>query len=444
MNIVMMTNTYKPILGGLEKSVEVFSQEYRKQGHKVLIVAPEFEHTPKKEKNVFRLPAIKNVGDSEFSIEMGISPDLQKALKKFKPNIIHTHHPFLIGDTALRAAAKFNIPLVFTNHTLYEENTHYLPGGNSAAMKKFVVRLAKGYADLCDQVIAPSQSVANLLKKRGVKTPIEVLPTGIYIDQFNKGDGAAFRNFFNIPKTAFVVGIVGRMAEEKNVPFLLKAVTVFLKKNKNAYFVVVGVGPLLESIKSSFEKNKLSERLICAGVLKAKQLISAYAALDVFAFSSHSETQGLVLVEAMAAGTPVVGVDAPGVREVIEDKKNGRILKNDNAEKFAQALSWIIKLSFQERAALRKNARKTAQEFSVPICVKKALKLYSSAIKRQRKQCDLDKSLWKRTVRLLKAQGKLMANTTQASIVAVSGIPKTTALKAVKMVKKGFKAFINS
>ncbi|MBU1087918.1 MAG: glycosyltransferase [Candidatus Omnitrophica bacterium] len=444
MRIVMMTNTYKPILGGLEKSVEVFSEEYRKRGHKVLIVAPEFENTPKKEKDVFRLPAIKNIGDSEFSIEMGISLDLHKALKRFKPDIIHTHHPFLIGDTALRAAAKFNVPLVFTNHTLYEQNTHYLPGGNSAAMKKFVVRLAKGYADLCDQVIAPSESVANLLKKRGVKTPIEVLPTGIYIDQFKKGDGVTFRKFFDIPKDAFVVGIIGRMAQEKNVPFLLKAVTAFLKKNKNAYFVVVGGGPLLESIKSSFEKNKLGDRLICTGVLKGKQLISAYDALDVFAFSSHSETQGLVLVEAMASGTPVVGVDAPGVREVIEDKKNGRLLKNDNVQKFAEALSWIAKQSPQERAALNKNARKTAQEFSVPICVKKALKLYSSAIKRQRKQCDLDKSAWKRNVRLLKAQAELMVNTTKASVAAVSGIPKTTALKAVKMVKKGFKALIHS
>nr|MBP9855325.1 glycosyltransferase [Candidatus Omnitrophota bacterium] len=270
MNIVMMTNTYKPIMGGLEKSIEIFSKEYRKRGHKVLIIAPQFENTPLKEKDVFRVPAIQNFNHTDFSVELPMSTNLNSTLENFKPDIIHAHHPFLVGDTALRASARFNVPIVFTNHTLYEENTHYIPG-DSKAMKTFVKRLAKGYADLCDRVIAPSQSVADLLIGRGVKTPIEVLPTGIYLDDFEKGDGKTFRKFFNIPQNAFVVGIIGRVAPEKNIPFLAKAVTEFLKKNSKAYFLVVGGGPSLEEIKTDFEKNKLSERLICTGPLKGKQ-----------------------------------------------------------------------------------------------------------------------------------------------------------------------------
>lgn len=442
MKIVMMTNTYKPIVGGLEKSIEVFSNEYRKRGHKVLIIAPEFEGTEKNEKNILRLPSIPHFNHTDFSIELPVSIHLNEALKKFKPDIIHTHHPFLVGDTALRASAKFDIPIIFTNHTLYEENTHYVPAGNSEAMKTFVVNLAKGYADLCDQVIAPSESVSKLLKDRGVSVPIEVLPTGIYVDEFKKGDGETFRKFFDIPKDAFAVGIIGRMAAEKNVLFLSKAVATFLKKNKNAYFVVVGSGPLLEDIKSIFSKNKLSERLITTGVLQSKQLVSAYAALDVFVFASHSETQGMVLAEAMAAGTPVVAVDAPGVREIVKDKQNGRIIKKDNISEFSACLDWFLKLSIDEKKVLSKNAQDTAEEYSVPLCVDKALKLYAQTIKIHRKEKDLENSPWRKAMRMLKTQSEIMSNTSNATASAVFGIPQTIVENISKKMKKGLKNLV--
>lgn len=441
MKIVMMTNTYKPIVGGLEKSIEVFSDEFRKRGHKVLIIAPAFEGTDEKEKNILRLPSIPNFNQTDFSIELPISTQLNAALKKFKPDIIHTHHPFLVGDTALRASAKFNVPIVFTNHTLYEENTHYVPG-DSEAMKTFVVKLAQGYADLCDQVIAPSESVAKLLKDRGVHTPIEVLPTGIYVDHFKQGDGKTFRKFYDIPKNAFTVGIISRLAEEKNVLFLSKAVITFLKKNKNAYFVVVGSGPLLKEIKSLFEKSKLSQRLITTGVLQGKQLVSAYDALDVFAFASHSETQGMVLAEAMAAGTPVVAVDAPGVREIVIDKQNGRLIKKDNIREFAACLDWLEKLSAQKKIELSNNAQKTAQEYSVPLCVDKALKLYSATIKLHLKEKDLENSPWRKAMRMLKTQTEIMANTSNATASAVFGIPQTTVKNISNKIKKVYKEFI--
>ncbi|MDD5070916.1 MAG: glycosyltransferase [Candidatus Omnitrophica bacterium] len=438
MKIVMMTNTYKPIVWGLEKSIEVFSNEFRKRGHKVLIIAPGFEGTEKNEKDILHLPSIPNFNQTDFSIELPVSTKLNGALKKFKPDIIHTHHPFLVGDTALRASAKFDIPIIFTNHTLYEENTHYVPG-DSEAMKTFVIKLAQGYADLCDQVIAPSESVAKLLKKRGVSSPIEVLPTGIYVDEFKKGDGDTFRKFYDIPKGAFVVGIISRLAEEKNVLFLSKAVATFLKKNKNCYFAVVGSGPLLKEIESIFEKNKLSERLIVTGVLQAKQLVSAYDALDVFVFASHSETQGMVLAEAMAAGTPVVAVDAPGAREIVSDKQNGRIIKKDNIREFAACLDWFFKLSAQEKKILSKNAKQTAEGYSVPLCVDKALKLYTATIKMHRKEKDLENSSWRKAMRMLKIQSEIMSNTSNATASAIFGIPQAIVENISKRMKKGLK-----
>ena len=200
MNILMMTNTYTPLVGGLEKSVETFTKEYRKRGHKTIVVAPRFEGSPENEEDVIRIPAIQNINGTDFSVKLPVPGVLTEALGNFKPDIVHSHHPFLVGSTALRVAYKNNAPLVFTHHTIFEQNTHYLPAGDTDVMKRFVVTLSTGYANLADQVFAPSQSVVNMIRERGVETPIEVVPTGIDVDHFSKGDGQAVRQNIKFPK----------------------------------------------------------------------------------------------------------------------------------------------------------------------------------------------------------------------------------------------------
>lgn len=420
MNIVMMTNTYKPIIGGLEKSVETFAEEFRKRGHRVLIVAPEFKGFPCcREKGVFRVPAIQNINGMDFSLELPIPTRLSRILKRFKPDIIHSQHPFLIGDTALRIAAKLNKPVIFTHHSLYEKNTHYFPG-DPRFLKRFLMRLAIGYANLCDQVIAPSQSIADLLHKRGVKKRIDVVPTGIHIEDFKRGDGAAFRKYFEIPRDSFVVGTVSRIAPEKNIIFLTRAVAAFLQRNKRAYFVIVGEGALLRRVQALLKKAEIMDRVVMAGTLTGKKLINAYAAIDVFAFASHSETQGLILVEAMAAGKPVVAVNALAVGDVVKDKQNGRLVRGDTISGFMNALSWVARRKPQERSALSRCARKTAESFSVSLSVKKMLKAYEGACKNKHISSDVQDSPWRKTMRLLKAQTSLMINTAKSTASAIA------------------------
>src|SRR3989338_4820946 len=178
MNILMVTNTYLPIVGGLELSIESFTTEYRKRGHRVKIVAPEYDNSPPKEVDVIRVPALKNFNGSKYSIKFPMPVFFIKALRGFKPNVIHTHHPFLMGDTALRLAYAHNAPLIFTHHSLYEENIHWMPWAEEG-LKKFLIGLTTGYANLCDTVIAPGESVAEMIKKHGVKTPVIVIPTGL-------------------------------------------------------------------------------------------------------------------------------------------------------------------------------------------------------------------------------------------------------------------------
>ena len=295
------------------------------------------------EEDVIRIPAFENYNGSDFSVQLPIQGTLTKALGDFIPHIVHSQHPFLIGDTALRIASKYNVPLVFTHHSLYEENVHYMPG-NIEALKRFMIELSTGYANLADHVFAPSESVSLMMKERGVTTAIDVVPTGIYTEQFSRGAGKAFRKKLNIPADAYVVGHVGRLAPEKNLEFVTRAVAQFLKKEPKAHFLIGGTGPSEESIKEIMTQEGVTDRLHLAGMLKGKDLVNAYHAMDVFVFASQSETQGLVVTEAMAAGIPVVAVDAPGVREVVKDGVNGRLLVNESIEDFVAGLVWLKKL----------------------------------------------------------------------------------------------------
>ncbi len=376
MKILMMTNTYAPIVGGLEKSIQVFSEQFRLKGHEVKIVAPEFEKMPAHEKDVIRVPSLEKFVGTDFSVGLPLPELLQNLIEKFKPDIVHSHHPFLMGDLALRVCGQHKIPLVFTYHTMFEHYTNYF-GLENQAMQKFVVEIATGYAKMVDQVIVPSDSVARLLVERKIQTPIAVVPTGLDVAHFSPA-ATTLRRQFKIPQKAFVVGHLGRLSPEKNLMFLTEAVAEFLTQHKEAHFLIVGSGPSEREMKKMMRVKGVLNRAHFAGVQKGKKLVEAYHAMDVFAFASKSETQGMVVTEAMAAGLPVVALDAPGVREVVHDKKNGRLLEEESRKKFAAALAWCLIRTAPQWNLIKKQALATANEFSLETCATKALKVYET------------------------------------------------------------------
>ena len=275
MNIVMMTNTFTPHVGGVARSVSAFSDEFRKVGHKVLVVAPEFDNMPEHEYDVVRVPALRNFNGSDFSVCLSIPFPLSERLEMFEPDVIHSHHPFLLGDTAVVVAEAFTIPIVFTHHTMYEQYTHYVPG-DSKLMKRFVVELGTGYANLCDHVIAPSESIQDILVQRGVKIPITVIPTGVDYKRFSKGDGKAIRKELGIPKERVIIGHLGRLAPEKNLEFLSIALIDYMEKNLNTDFVVFGEGPSKDLIKSVFRYHDMEQRVYFGDVVTGQKLADAY------------------------------------------------------------------------------------------------------------------------------------------------------------------------
>lgn len=417
MNILMITNTYLPHIGGVARSIERFAKRYRYLGHHVKIVAPEFDGMAENEPDVIRVAAVRHFNHTDFSVVLPIPHRLTKAIETFEPDIIHSHHPFFLGGTALRLAHTHDLPLVFTHHTRYEDYTHYMPG-DSLWMKRFVAQLATNYANLCDQVFVPSESIKSLIVKRGVSVPVSVVPTGVVVEDFAHGDRIGFRQSHGIPMESFVVGHLGRLGEEKNLEFLTTAIIRFMLRPDgfgDTRWVLVGVGPMLEWIRNRFDEAELSHRLHIIGELCTQQaLVDAYLAMDVFAFASKSETQGMVITEAMATGLPVVALNAPGVREVVDDFRNGRLLMEEDVESFSQALNVMATLDSMEMDRLRRGAKNTARRFSMVKSANTALELYSRLRNYNAAHRQTGYLQWVNAIHVMESELELLKSTVRA------------------------------
>lgn len=418
MNIAMFTNTYVPHVGGVARSVDGLTNGLRARGHQVLVIAPEFDGMPENESRVIRVPAIQHFEGSDYSFPIPASRRLAAALREFKPDVIHSHHPFLLGDTALRIGASHNIPVVFTYHTRYEHYSHYMVA-NSPRIQRFALDLALGYTELCDAVVAPSGSVATFLQSQGIKIPILTIPSGIALATFEGGDRQRGRALCDIPDGSFVVGHVGRLAPEKNLEFLADCLAGFCLANPRAHCVIAGSGPLRPTIEAAFNQDDLKPRLHLLGVLDKSTLADVYHAMDVFAFSSYSETQGLVLAEAMACSVPIVALDASGVREIVSDGVNGRLLAKQKRDDFVAALQWVSNMDWQAKQSLNEEARLTAQSYSQESITARVSELYSQLISTPPLKKAYSTDRWHAAGRSLAKEWKILRNISHALSDAV-------------------------
>jgi len=382
MKICMFTNTYLPHVGGVARSVAIFTEDLRQKGNDVLVIAPEYSDSEPQSENeghVLRVPAIQNFNGSDFSVRIPMPFIIDDTIDNFKPDVIHSHHPYLLGDAALRAARRRGLPLIFTHHTLYEEYTHYV-SNNSDTMKHFAMHLSTEFANMCTSVVAPSLSIVRLIKRRGVMTPVVEIPTGVDVGFFSEGQRGQFREEFQIPQDAFVIGHLGRLAPEKNLIFLTRAISDVMGDLPNSRFLVVGKGPTEKEIVQIFQKKGIGDRLIMAGKQTGSRLQDSYHAMDLFVFASKSETQGMVLIEAMAAGLPVIAIDAPGAREVVSNSENGILLPwNASQHMFSETVRNAI-LNSENISRWREIALKTALQFDRKKCAEKLNRLYRGVI----------------------------------------------------------------
>jgi glycosyltransferase involved in cell wall biosynthesis len=414
MKICQLTNTYRPHVGGVARSVETLTEQCRALGHEVLVVAPSFRgDRHERGHGLLRVPALQNFNGSDFSVRVPLPQLVRRRIRRFGPDVIHSHHPFLMGDTALRMAREFNRPLVFTHHTLYENYTHYVPF-DSPALKRFAIELATEYANACNAVIAPSRSVEQLLRSRGVQTLIRVIPTGIDAESLAGGDAGRFRARYGLDADAPVIGHVGRLAREKNLGFLASAVAPVVARSPRARCAIVGDGPEGSRVRRIFTQAGAGDRLVMPGKLTGQALLDAYAAMDLFVFCSLTETQGMVLAEAMAAGCPVVALDGPGVRDVVVDGDNGRLLPADvdpatAGEAVAEALG-------DERQCRRwaRAARESARRFDQVRCARSVVELYES-LEQSAAADRVDWDWWDRLQARIEAEWTLLSSKAESA-----------------------------
>lgn len=383
MRIAFFTNTYLPNNYGSVTSIETFRRGLKELGHEVFVFAPDFkDYQDEKGDKIFRYPSVMWKYKIQYPLPISVSPKISKIFKDLNFDIVHSHQPFSIGKDGLRQAKANKIPIVFTYHCRYEDYVHYIPVVPSKLLKDFVKKQATIFANKCNQVIAPTKTIKELITSRGIKKPIAVLPTGIDLEKFSSGKRNEIRKKFNIKRNELLLLSVGRIETEKNVNLLFNSALKMLKKYPHLKLMIVGKGSEKINLVRQTKSENLKERVFFTGLISKNKIQDYYSAGDIFLQSSTSETQGLVVNEAMAANVPVVAVSATGAKDIIKHGKTGFLTKN-NQKDFSKFLEKLIK-NDKKRLTLAKNAQEDAQEYDYLKNTRELVDIYQSLIERSK------------------------------------------------------------
>jgi glycosyltransferase involved in cell wall biosynthesis len=326
------------MLGGVPTAVDTMRRGLEALGHHVVVVAPRLAGAADAGAGVIRVPAVPAPTYPDFALPLPLGRTLAHRLLALELDVFHAHHPFLLGVSARRLARAAGRPLVFTYHTLYDRYAHYVPLPRGMVARR-AIRWSTAFADTADLVLAPSDFVVRRLRAQGVRRPIEVLATGVDLDQFRPGDRVAARNALGLAATDRVLLYAGRLDREKNLPFLLDAVARVSAPGMR--LLMVGRGTQAAALREEALRRGLGGRVEFRGGVRPDRLATYYQAADVFVFASTTETQGLAVLEAMACGLPVVAVRASGVEEVVAEGVSGLLVPED-ASVFATAVSQVL------------------------------------------------------------------------------------------------------
>src|SRR5688500_17989316 len=320
MHIANFTNTYLPVISGVVRSVRSFRDELTRKGHNVFIFAPESDYTDE-EPFIFRYPSLSLPLGVDIPTAIPISPFVDRVLPAVKLDVIHTHHPFLLGQTAASKANELNLPLVFTFHTQYREYTHYIPFSAETVqnfLKNAVDRWLQDFMRRCQHIIIPSESMREVLvNEYGLKDRFTVVPTGIDLEAYRTSSGEKIRKRKHWEKDIVMIS-VGRLAPEKNWSLLLQATALVLKDHPQFRLVLIGDGPERKSLEALAKELGIKKRVTFLGPIACADIPDHMKAADLFGFASVTETQGLATLEAMAAGLPVVAVNGSGTRDILK------------------------------------------------------------------------------------------------------------------------------
>jgi len=360
LTIGMFTDSYSPEINGVVTSIAGSVQNLRRRGHRVLVVAPAHDGVAERDPDVFRFRSTPFPFYRQMRMAFPLPAKLMLSLPRMPFDVIHTHSLFFVGCLGAFLAQRRGTPLAFTYHTRWTEYSHYMPWSQQLT-KAQAVWISREFCNRCTSVIAPTRGMADMLRGYAVERPIAVIPTGVDLDAFRGGspDPEAIRAAAGGP----IVLYAGRLGREKNLDLLLDAFAVVANRVGDARLVVVGCGPYEDKLRARAAALPCAARISFTGPLDKPELGSYYRSADVFAFASVTETQGLVLAEAMAHGVPVAAVDCPVSREVVSG--DAGLLAADRPESFAAAIEALLRCDAPERARRRGAALAAATPFSI-------------------------------------------------------------------------------
>lgn len=362
MNIGIFTNAYKPIISGVVNSIALIKSGLEARGHQVYIFAPRYNGFKDAEKDIHRFISVNLTSRVKFPLAIPFSFKIFNMIPQLNLDIIHTHHPFILGEVGARFAKKLNIPLVYTFHTQFEQYAHYIPL-NQELVKKVARESVTSYTTKCDTVICPSTSILSLLDEYGITAPVQFIPNAINIESFQNPDPKPVFEKYNINPDDKLLVYVGRIGLEKNLEFMLKAFKEAHNRIPSSKLMIVGEGPELGTFREMANDMGMGDCTIFPGRVEYNDIPAYYRAGYAFIMTSTTEVKPLALLEAMAAGLPVVAVSAAGSKDTLTDDFDG-ILTDHDIEKFTGALIKILE-DRKTRDRLSEGASETSRKYSM-------------------------------------------------------------------------------
>lgn len=384
MKIAMMTNNYKPFVAGVPISVERLAAGLRELGHQVVVFAPSYDDQ-QEEEDLVRYDSLLRGIAGGFSVPNHLDPKIEREFRQGKFDVIHVHHPMMIGSTARYLSWKYQVPLVYTYHTRYEQYLHYI---GLAGLKKLMPTYLRCTLKRCDMIIAPTPAIRDYLEDIRIDAPVEVLPTGLSDDSFRPDEKKAEQLRGELAgQSVHLFCTVARLAKEKNLEFLFESLRHYKQMDGASFkLVLIGDGPYRSGLLKRVRELGLEEEIVFAGQVSNEEIKNYCRASDLFLFTSRSETQGIVLLEAMAAGTPVLALKATGTEDIVVNGENGYMTEVSGEEErerdemfFAEKLMDILEK--KELNFLRQGAFRTAGNYKGLRIAGWAEKYYSQVLR---------------------------------------------------------------
>ena len=379
MRVLFVSDVYFPRVNGVSTSIRTFRRDLANHGVDTRLVAPRYDAADPddEEDGVLRVPAARVPQDPEDRrMRWRALTRTLDALPRGEFDLVHVHTPFMAHYAGVRCARRANVPALATYHTFFEEYLHhYLPVLPRRLGRLMARSFTRSQCAAVQALVAPSEPMRAVLVEYGVTTPIHVVPTGLPAECFRAGDGAAFRARAGIAPQRPLVTYIGRVAHEKNIGFLLQMFAVTLKAVPEALLVIAGEGPAREPLRQQVQQLGLAPHVHFAGYLdRDTELLDCYAAADAFVFASRTETQGLVLLEAMAQGAPVVSTAQLGTRSILLPE-SGALVVPEEQDAFAGAVVRILR-DAALRQELAARGRAYARGWSSALMARRLAELY--------------------------------------------------------------------